>query len=83
MNYYDFDQLRNFYYFYVFQKLRNVIYYFIFEEMGNCVRNMSNFFFVVCFDFWSSYDLFDIYLVQEEYRCSLEICKEIYFFIQR
>lgn len=44
-------------YSYVLEKPRNITHYLTLEEVGNCNRSVTNFFHVVCFDLWSSYDL--------------------------
>lgn len=42
---------------YVLEKPRNRTHYLTLEEVGNCDRSVTDFFHVVCFDLWSSYDL--------------------------
>lgn len=41
---------------YVLEKPRNITHYLTLEEVGNCNRSVTNFFHVVCFDLWSSYE---------------------------
>lgn len=44
-------------YSYVLEKPRNITHYLTLEEVGNCDGSVTNFFHVMRFDLWCSYDL--------------------------